>query len=191
MVGTALKLLRVCSTSVTCWTMSKYLVGSGTVHLRQSAVSVPATVPPESVESRPVTPCVSPFRNGSACNLPANGQAIWLQALPILNGDTKGATGRMVTDSGGTVAGTIAASTGPGSARCWLAVAFRSFPGASAGWISNSSRPAPSARESSTSATAWRASRLGCRALGRAHRDTRRGRTTRRVGEASTRAPPA
>lgn len=32
-------------------------------------------------------------------------------------------------------------------------------PSASAGWISNSSRPAPSARKSSTSATAWRASR--------------------------------
>src|SRR5207247_3419121 len=42
--------------------------------------------------------------------------------------------------------------------RSWLAVAFRSFPSASTGWISNSSRPAPSARESSTSATAWRAS---------------------------------
>jgi dihydrofolate reductase len=38
-----------------------------------------------------------------------------------------------------------------------LAVAFHSFPSASAGWISNSSRPAPSAQESSTSATAWRA----------------------------------
>jgi dihydrofolate reductase len=38
-----------------------------------------------------------------------------------------------------------------------LAVAFRSSPNASAGWISSSSRPAPSARESSTSATAWRA----------------------------------
>jgi len=32
------------------------------------------------------------------------------------------------------------------------------FPSASAGWISNSSRPAPSARQSFTSATAWRAS---------------------------------
>jgi hypothetical protein len=31
--------------------------------------------------------------------------------------------------------------------------------GASVGWISNSPRPAPSAREPSTSATAWRASR--------------------------------
>jgi dihydrofolate reductase len=41
---------------------------------------------------------------------------------------------------------------------CWLAVAFRSFPSASAGWSSNLSRPAPSARASSTSATAWRAS---------------------------------
>ncbi len=43
----------------------------------------------------------------------------------------------------------------------------RTFPGASAGWTSNSSRPAPSARESSTSATAWRASRLVRRARGR------------------------
>jgi len=32
------------------------------------------------------------------------------------------------------------------------------FPGATAGWLSNSSRPAPSARKSSTSATAWPAS---------------------------------
>ena len=32
----------------------------------------------------------------------------------------------------------------------WLAVALRSFPTVSVGWISNSSRPAPSARESST-----------------------------------------
>src|SRR5918995_1485915 len=48
-------------------------------------------------------------------------------------------------------------STGPGSTRCCLAVAFRSFPSASAGWISTSSRPAPSVLESSTSATAWHA----------------------------------
>jgi dihydrofolate reductase len=38
------------------------------------------------------------------------------------------------------------------------------FPSASAAWISNSSRPAPSARESSTSPTVWRASRLVRRA---------------------------
>src|SRR6187200_123860 len=48
-------------------------------------------------------------------------------------------------------------NTGPWSTRCWLAVAFRSFPSVSAGWISNSSRPAPLVQESSTSATAWRA----------------------------------
>jgi hypothetical protein len=53
------------------------------------------------------------------------------------------------------------------STRCWLAVAFRSFPSASAGWIWNSPRPAPSARVSSTSATAWRARRLVRRAPGR------------------------
>jgi len=52
----------------------------------------------------------------------------------------------------------------PMVSRCWWAVAFRSSPSASAGWISNSSRPAPSARESSTCATAWRASRLVRRA---------------------------
>jgi hypothetical protein len=46
---------------------------------------------------------------GFAFDAPANGQAIWLQAYPILNGDTIGVTGRMVTDSGGTVTGTIAA----------------------------------------------------------------------------------
>lgn len=46
---------------------------------------------------------------GFAFNVPTNGQAIWLQALPILNGGTSGVTGRMVTDAGGTVAGTIAA----------------------------------------------------------------------------------
>src|SRR6266508_1024418 len=49
-------------------------------------------------------------------------------------------------------------STGSWSTLCWLVAAFRTSPSASAGWISNSSRPAPSARESSTSATAWRAS---------------------------------
>jgi len=38
---------------------------------------------------------------------------------------------------------------------------------AGAGWISNSSRTAPSARESSTSTTAWRANQLVRRALGR------------------------
>jgi hypothetical protein len=38
-------------------------------------------------------------------------------------------------------------------------------PRASAGWISNSSRTAPSARESSTSTTAWRVSRLVRRAV--------------------------
>ena len=41
------------------------------------------------------------------------------------------------------------------------------FPSASAGWTSNSPRPALSARESSTSATAWRASGSVRRALGR------------------------
>jgi dihydrofolate reductase len=41
------------------------------------------------------------------------------------------------------------------------------FPSASAGWISNSPGPAPSARESSTSATAWRASRRVRRTPGR------------------------
>ena len=45
-----------------------------------------------------------------------------------------------------------------GTTRCWLAVAFRTFRNASAEWISSSSRPAPSARRSSTSATALRAS---------------------------------
>ena len=44
------------------------------------------------------------------------------------------------------------------------------LPSAIGGWISNSSRPAPSARESSTSATAWRASRLGCYGTSRAAR---------------------
>jgi len=44
-----------------------------------------------------------------------------------------------------------------GSTRCCWAVAFRSLPSASAGWISTSSRPAPSVLESSTSATAWHA----------------------------------
>jgi hypothetical protein len=52
----------------------------------------------------------------------------------------------------------------PGAGWRWHSV---SFPSASAGWISNSSRPAPSAREWSTSATAWRASWLVRRALGR------------------------
>jgi hypothetical protein len=46
---------------------------------------------------------------GFAFNVPTNGQAIWLQALPIVNAAANGVSGRMVTDAGGTVAGTIAA----------------------------------------------------------------------------------
>lgn len=46
---------------------------------------------------------------GFAFSTPANGQAIWLQAFPLLNDGSSGVTGRMVTDAGGTVAGTIAA----------------------------------------------------------------------------------
>ena len=37
---------------------------------------------------------------------------------------------------------------------------FRSFRSTSVGWISNSSRPAPSTQRSSTCVTAWRARRL-------------------------------
>src|SRR5215210_6612746 len=75
--------------------------------------------------------------------------------------------------------GLIDASTGPWSTRCWLAVAFRSFPSASAGWISNSSRPAPSARESSTSATAWRVLRIHLGRVEQPQRDRRSCSSTR------------
>ena len=60
---------------------------------------------------------------------------------------------------GGAILAADTTSTGPGATRFWSAVAFRSSPSTSDGWISNSSGPAPSTQESSTSATAWCASR--------------------------------
>lgn len=46
---------------------------------------------------------------GFALPNPNNGQAIWLQALPVVNGGTKGVVGRIETDSGGTATGEVAA----------------------------------------------------------------------------------
>ena len=47
---------------------------------------------------------------GFAFTTPSNGEAIWTQALPIVNGETKGVGGRFVSDAGGTVPGEVAAS---------------------------------------------------------------------------------
>lgn len=46
---------------------------------------------------------------GFAFTSAGTGQVGFLQALPYLSGDTEGVTGRIVTDSGGTAAGEIAA----------------------------------------------------------------------------------
>jgi hypothetical protein len=45
--------------------------------------------------------------SGFAFTNPGNGQVSWLQALPVYNADTKGVTGRISTDSGGTASGQI------------------------------------------------------------------------------------
>jgi hypothetical protein len=46
---------------------------------------------------------------GFAMSNPNNGETSWLQALPVINGETKGATGRFVSDAGGTASGEITA----------------------------------------------------------------------------------
>ena len=71
-------------------------------------------------------------------------------------------------------------STGRGSTRCWSAAAFPTSPSTSAGWISNSSRPAPSARASSISATTWRARGLVRRVPASPHQPLARPRSVRR-----------
>jgi hypothetical protein len=45
-----------------------------------------------------------------AFTTPSNGEAMRTQALPIVNGETKGVGGRFVSDAGGTVPGEVAAS---------------------------------------------------------------------------------
>jgi hypothetical protein len=45
--------------------------------------------------------------SGFAFTNPGNSQASWLQALPVLNGDTRGVLGRVATDSGGTASGQV------------------------------------------------------------------------------------
>ena len=47
--------------------------------------------------------------SGFAFATPSNGEAIWTQALPIVNGETKGVGGRFVSDAGGTVPAEVAA----------------------------------------------------------------------------------
>lgn len=47
--------------------------------------------------------------SGFAFTTPSNGEAIWTQALPIVNGETKGVGGRFVSDVGGTVPAEVAA----------------------------------------------------------------------------------
>jgi len=47
--------------------------------------------------------------SGFAFPNPNNGQALWLQTLPVVNGGTRGVTGRIESDSGGTAAAEVAA----------------------------------------------------------------------------------
>jgi len=46
---------------------------------------------------------------GFAFTNPGNREAAWLQALPVIGGETNGFTGRITTNSGGTAAGEVAA----------------------------------------------------------------------------------
>jgi hypothetical protein len=46
---------------------------------------------------------------GFAMTNPGNGQASWLEALPVINAETRGVLGRISTDSGGTAGGEIVA----------------------------------------------------------------------------------
>jgi hypothetical protein len=46
---------------------------------------------------------------GFAMTNPGDGQASWLEALPVINSETRGVLGRISTDSGGTAAGEIVA----------------------------------------------------------------------------------
>jgi hypothetical protein len=47
--------------------------------------------------------------SGFAFATPSNGEAIWTQALPVVNGETKGVGGRFVSDAGGTASAEVAA----------------------------------------------------------------------------------
>jgi hypothetical protein len=47
--------------------------------------------------------------SGFAFTSPGNGEAAFLQALPIVNGETRGVTGRITTDSGGSASAEIVA----------------------------------------------------------------------------------
>lgn len=46
---------------------------------------------------------------GFAMTSPGNGEATWLDALPLINAETHGVMGRITTDSGGTASGEIVA----------------------------------------------------------------------------------
>jgi hypothetical protein len=47
--------------------------------------------------------------SGFAFGAAGNGEAIWTQALPIANGETKGVAGRFASDSGGSTTAEVAA----------------------------------------------------------------------------------
>jgi hypothetical protein len=47
--------------------------------------------------------------SGFAFTTSSNGEAIWTQALPIVNGETKGVGWRFLSDAGGTVHAEVAA----------------------------------------------------------------------------------
>lgn len=47
--------------------------------------------------------------SGFAFGTASNGEAIWTQALPVANGETRGVTGRFFSDSSGTVTAEVAA----------------------------------------------------------------------------------
>jgi hypothetical protein len=64
---------------------------------------------PSNTETAACGPGEALLGTGFAMTNPGNGQASWLQALPLINAETRGVLGRISTDSGGTAAGEIVA----------------------------------------------------------------------------------
>jgi len=67
---------------------------------------------PSNTEVASCNPGEKLLDSGFAFTNPGNGQVTWLQAVPFMNSETQGVTGRIATDSGGTAAAQIIAS-------CW------------------------------------------------------------------------
>jgi hypothetical protein len=64
---------------------------------------------PSNTEAAQCGPGEALLGTGFAMTNPGDGQASWLEALPIINGETRAVLGKISTDSGGTAAGEIIA----------------------------------------------------------------------------------